>query len=141
MFAHNVCVNILENLMTWFFLSSVDVCKCVAESIFTTDRHGIGVALAAMILTGITAYIILIVIEMGTFRVIKLYIMEYFKQSYRNDDDNGDDDEDDDVLAEKMRIQQMTSGELKSEAIVMKNLSKKYDGFDAVKDVSLSIKR
>lgn len=122
-----------------FFLSILG--KCVAESIFTRDRHGIGMDLAAMILTGITAYIILIAIEMGTFRSIKLCLMKYFKQLYRNDDDNGDDNDDDDVLAEKMRIQQMTRDELKSEAIVMKNASKKYNGFYAVENVSLSIKR
>lgn len=50
-------------------------------------------------------------------------------------------DVDDDVQAEKEQINNMTDDELRSQAIVMKNVSKFYGKFCAIKQISLSIKR
>lgn len=91
-----------------------------------------------MLLTGITAYVVLIIIELGAFRVIKLNILKFIARNHRDDDDELIDD---DVLAEKMRIDQMTLTELQSEAVVMQGVLKAYGAFDAVKNISLSVER
>lgn len=52
-----------------------------------------------------------------------------------------DDDDDDDVLAEKKQIENMTDEQLRSQAIVMKNVSKFYGKLCAVDDISLSVER
>lgn len=94
-----------------------------------------------MFLTGIIAYAILIVIELGSIKIVKMYILKMIKRCVKrdkNDDDSGPID--DDVLAEKLRIEQMTDVELKSQAMVLKNVSKYYGQFMAVKNVSFSIR-
>lgn len=48
---------------------------------------------------------------------------------------------DGDVLAEKELIENMTNEQLRSQAVVMKNVSKFYGKFCAVDDLSLSVKR
>lgn len=50
-------------------------------------------------------------------------------------------DDDDDVLAEKKLIENMTEEQLRSQAIVMKNVSKFYGKLCAVDDISLSVER
>lgn len=92
-----------------------------------------------MFLTGLTAYAMLIFIELGGIRIIKTFLLKCGKPKIVNEDDN--DLIDDDVQAEKRRIEQMTLSDLQSEAMVMKNVSKEYNGFMAVKNVSLSVKR
>lgn len=108
------------------------------DSILSLSRHSIAMDLGVMLLTGITAYVVLIIIELGAFRVIKLNILKFIARNHRDDDDELIDD---DVLAEKMRIDQMTLTELQSEAVVMQGVLKAYGAFDAVKNISLSVKR
>lgn len=55
--------------------------------------------------------------------------------------DDSDNVDDDDVIAEKVLINNMTEDELRSESMVMKNISKYYGHFCAVNKVSVSIKR
>lgn len=50
-------------------------------------------------------------------------------------------DVDDDVLFEKDRIDHMTPDELKSQRMVMQNVSKSYGSFEAVKDFSFALQK
>lgn len=97
-----------------------------------------------MLLTGTVAYIILIIIELGSIKMLKMFILKLIRLGVgnRGDTDNDNLDAiDDDVQAEKIRIDQMTDVELQSEAVVLKNVSKHYGQFTAVKNVSFSINR
>lgn len=90
-----------------------------------------------MILIGIIAYLLLLSIEYGVFKWIFSFIPRRAKIVPMDDLV----DVDDDVLAEKEQINRMTDDELRSQAIVMKNVSKFYGIFCAIKQISLSIKR
>lgn len=93
-----------------------------------------------MFLTGITAYAILIVIELGSIKILKMFILKLIRRFVKRDKNDDSEPMDDDVLAEKIRIEQMTDVELKSQAMVLKNVSKFYGQFMAVKNVSFSIR-
>lgn len=92
-----------------------------------------------MFCTGIVAYIVLICIEAGALKMAKQLIFKLIKRTYPEDDAN--DVIDDDVLAEKERINRMEEHELKSETLVMQNVSKFYGSFCAVNKLSVAIKR
>lgn len=70
--------------------------------------------------------------------MIKQIIFQYINRTYP---DNGPGADDDDVLAERDRIKNMTPQELKSETMVMQDVSKFYGKFCAVNKMSVSIKR
>lgn len=93
-----------------------------------------------MLLTGITAYAILIIIELGSVKILTAHILKLIRRGVGNANNDDSEPIDDDVLAEKIRIEQMTDVELRSEAMVLKNVSKYYGQFVAVKDVSFLIK-
>lgn len=92
-----------------------------------------------MLCTGVGAFLILIIIEYGALRMIKQVIFQYIKRIYPDNTPSGVDD--DDVLAERDRIKNMTPQELKSEMMVMQDVSKFYGKFCAVNKISVSIKR
>lgn len=92
-----------------------------------------------MFCTGILAYIILIVVEAGAIKMVKQLMFLGMKRTYPNVDSN--EVIDDDVLAEKERINRMGLQELKSETLVMQNVSKFYGSFCAVNKFSVAIKR
>lgn len=96
--------------------------------------------LVVMVWTGLTAYIILIIIELGVFRTMKLFLSKYITWPHRNNDVDTEPF-DDDVLAEKLRVDQLSESELQSQALVIQNVSKYFNGFHAVKNVSVAIKR
>lgn len=93
-----------------------------------------------MFLTGIIAYAILIVIELGSIKILKMFVLKCIRRFVNHDNNDDSAPMDDDVLAEKIRIEQMTDVELKSQAMILKNVSKYYGQFKAVKNVSFSIK-
>lgn len=89
--------------------------------------------------TSIAAFFVLIAIEAGAIKMIKQLIFRYIPRAYPNVDAN--EVIDDDVLTEKERINRMEEQELKSETLVMQNVSKFYGKFCAVNKFSVSIKR
>lgn len=84
------------------------------------------------------------IFEYGAFKRVIAFAT---KTTLKNRVDHNEDElaMDDDVLAEKESIQRMTIEELRSQTMVMENVSKFYgrfrNRFCAVNDVSLSIKR
>lgn len=92
-----------------------------------------------MFLTGIISYGILIFIELGSIKIVKMFILKHLKRAVKSDNVDAAP-MDNDVLAEKMRIEQMSDVELKTQAMVLKNVSKHYGQFTAVKDVSFAIR-
>lgn len=92
-----------------------------------------------MICTAIVAYIVLLLIEAGAIKMAKQFIFKYINRKYPSADAN--ETIDDDVLAEKERINRMEENELKSETLVMQNVSKFYGSFCAVNKFSVAIKR
>lgn len=93
-----------------------------------------------MLLTGIAAYAILIIVELGSVKILTEIILKFMRRRFGNANNDDTEPMDDDVLAEKIRIEQMTDVELKSEAMILKNVYKHYGQFMAVKNVSFSIK-
>lgn len=96
-----------------------------------------------MFLIGIISYGILIVIELGSIKILKMFILKHWSRvrSSNNDADDSAATIDDDVLAEKIRIEQMSDMELKTQAMVLKNVTKHYGRqFTAVKNVSFSMR-
>lgn len=91
-----------------------------------------------MIGTGIVVFIILLAIEFGAVKFIKMLIFQFMPKTYPYTDPASIDD---DVLTEKERIDQMSLNQLKSETMVMQNVSKFYGNFCAVNKFSVSIKR
>lgn len=108
----------------------------VDPNIFSWN-DGITKYLVAMLLVGVVAYIILIAIEAGVMRMIKYRIFPHLKRDYSNNDLVIDDD----VQREKQRIDRMGLNELKSETLVMKDVSKFYGSLCAVNKTSIAIKR
>lgn len=92
-----------------------------------------------MCCTSIVSYIVLVCIEAGAIKMIKQFIFRYIKRTYPNVDAN--EAIDDDVLTEKERINRMGLQDLKSETLVMQNVSKFYGSFCAVNKFSVAIKR
>lgn len=89
--------------------------------------------------TGIVVYLILVAIEAGVLKMAKQLIFKHMNRTYPSDDANGVID--DDVLAEKERVNSMGVQALKSETLVMQNVSKFYGSFCAVNKISVAIKR
>lgn len=144
--AAGVCLN----RATYFiYYSKMEICcfngfvssSLSVDHLFSFGTDGIAWDLIAMFLTGITAYAILIVIELGAFKILKMFILKIVRRGNSNANSNTASTEriDDDVLAEKLRIEQMTNIELQSQAMVLKNVSKNYGQFEAVENVSFSI--
>lgn len=106
------------------------------RDIFSWD-DGISKYLVYMLIVGIVAYIILIVFEAGSVRMIKQLIFPHLKRRYPNNDSSSDDD----VLVEKQRIDRMDAKELKTQTMVMRNVSKFYGSLCAVNKQSIVIKR
>lgn len=114
------------------------------------DKGGIIINMASMIIVGIMTYLLLLFIESGAFKRLMLItfkrVLGLFKRiSSSNDmpldgDITRDDDDDKDVLAERDRINDMTENELRSETLVMKNVSKFYGNLCAVDKISLAIR-
>lgn len=110
------------------------------DQLFSFGEYGFGLDLVVMFLTGIIAYAILIVIELGSIKILKMFVLKCIRRFVNHDNNDDSAPMDDDVLAEKIRIEQMTDVELKSQAMILKNVSKYYGQFKAVKNVSFSIK-
>lgn len=91
-----------------------------------------------MLYTGITAYIVLNIIEFGAFRMVKQLIFRNIDRTYPYTERKKVDD---DVSAEKERINGMTGQELKTETMVMRNASKFYGNLCAVNKFSVSIEK
>lgn len=108
------------------------------HELFSLGETGIGLDLLAMLLTGTISYGILIFIELGSIKMLKMFILKHLKRAVKSEDTESTMDSD--VLAEKIRIEQMSDVELKTQAMVLKNVSKHYGQFTAVKDVSFSIR-
>lgn len=70
--------------------------------------------------------------------MVKMFILKHFKRAVKSEDIESTMDND--VLAEKIRIEQMSDVELKTQAMVLKNVTKHYGQFTAVKDVSFAIR-
>lgn len=87
---------------------------------------------------GIGAFIVLVFIESGTFKFIKTFIMNAIPRTYPFENPNTMDS---DVIIEKERIDSMHKLDLKSETMVMQNVSKFYGQFCAVNQISVAIKR
>lgn len=90
------------------------------------------------LVTGIGSYVILVMIELGALNIIKRLLVSYWPKSYPHENPETMDS---DVNEEKVRIGHMSVSELKTETMVMQNVSKFYGQFCAVNQVSLSIKR
>lgn len=123
----DICYDILNCVFIVFF---------VDKNIFSWDG-GISKHLLLMFCVGAIAYIVLIVIEVGTIRMIKQLIFSRMKRHYPDENSVTDDD----VLREKERIDRMELNELKSEMLVMKDVSKFYGSFCAVNKTSILINR
>lgn len=108
------------------------------DGIFSFGKYGIGSNLLTMFVTGVVAFILLIITEMGAFRMLQMLVLK--RRGDQQCDSNGLVD-DDDVLAEKQRINEMSVEELQSEPMVMQNISKFYGSFQAVKNVSFAAKK
>lgn len=108
----------------------------VDQNVFSWD-DGISKYLLVMLCVGIVAYIVLIVIEGGAIKMLKQLIFPHIKRKYPNDNSVTDDD----VLREKERIDRMGLHELKSETMVMKDVSKFYGSLCAVNKTSMAINR
>lgn len=91
-----------------------------------------------MLGTGIVAYFVLLAIEYGAIKLIKSFIFSFIPRTYSTEMAELVDS---DVRAEKERIDQMDLNDLKSETMVMQNVSKFYGNFCAVNQISLSLKR
>lgn len=91
-----------------------------------------------MIVAGIIAYAVLLAIEYGAIKWLVSFAMRSLQKTGSNDNPSTIDS---DVLAEKERVNKMTNSELRSQAVVMKNVSKFYGKFCAVDNISISIKR
>lgn len=109
------------------------------DKLFSFSETGIGLDLITMLLTGIISYGILIIIELGSIKILKMFILKHLRRARKSDNDDSTS-MDNDVLAEKIRIEQMTDVELKTQAMVLKNVSKDYGKFTAVKNVSFSVR-
>lgn len=115
---------------------SDDRLSYLAANIFSWDK-GIGKNLVCLFCTGIIAYGLLIAIEIGAFKPLKEFIFRIIKRTPPNDEQTPVDG---DVLAEKERINQITPQMLKSETMIMQNVSKFYGKLCAVNKFSVSIK-
>lgn len=91
-----------------------------------------------MVVTGIIAYLLLLAIEYGAFKWMFSFVSKNVRQNISNDHPSTIDA---DVLAEKERISRMSNGDLREQAVVLRNVSKFYGNFCAVNNISLSIKR
>lgn len=89
-----------------------------------------------MFIIGIVSYVFIIIIEYGFIRIIKQFLFRCITKTYPPNMR-----EDEDVASERERIKKMTPNELKSEILVMKNVSKYYGKFCAVNRLSTSIKK
>lgn len=106
--------------------------------IFSWSDEGIGKNLALTLGTGLVAYLVLVFIESGTFKILRTLLMSVIPRTYPY---QSPDTVDDDVREEKERIDRMSVEELKSETMVMQNVSKFYGQFCAVNQISVAIKR
>lgn len=100
-------------------------------------NDGIGKKLMLMFCVGIVAFVVLLAIEAGVIRMIKQVIFPHISRRYPKDNPATDDD----VLREKERIDRMGQGELKSQTLAMKDVSKFYGSLCAVNKTSIAIKR
>lgn len=91
-----------------------------------------------MIGTGVGAFLVLVFIESGLFKFIRTFILNAIPRKYPYQNPNTIDS---DVIAEKERIDNLSEQEMKSETIVMQNVSKFYGRFCAVNKISVAAKR
>lgn len=101
-------------------------------------KFGIALDLLVMALCGVVAFILLVLIEIGAFRMLTASLCKDVDRPYPFSELEFVDE---DVLAEKMRIKCMPTEELQSQMVVMKNVSKFYGEFCAVNRISVSIKK
>lgn len=94
-----------------------------------------------MILTGVTLFLLLVVIEMGLLTRYVAIVLNYLPWNIPKKQETVDETIDDDVQAEKALISVMPLGQLKQETVVLQNVSKFYGRFIAVNDVSFLVKR
>lgn len=106
--------------------------------LYSLSPDAIGLNLVAMIVIGVAAYIFLIAFEGGSLNPLQSHLTKWRKQTNITYEFGPVDD---DVQAEEDRINAMTTEHLKSETLVMQNVSKFYGPFQAVKNVSFTIKK
>lgn len=114
------------------------MCVFIANRVFAWSDEGIGKNLALMIGVGIISFVALVFIESGLFKFIKSFVLGLIPRTYPY---QNHDNVDNDVRIEKERIDQMTIQELKSETMVMQNVSKFYGQFCAVNQISVAVKK
>lgn len=103
------------------------------------QEPGIGRNLAYMGVIGVGPFILLLIIEYRIFASLIYYVCEDSKQEPPQI--RASREIDSDVKAEKKRINSMSSKELQTNNLVVKNLTKYYGKFLAVNQISFGVKR
>lgn len=109
----------------------------VGNVMFGWEEPYIGHELVSMIGVALISFTILIVIECDAFKQLISSIIRWFTLDVPEKHDEFDSD----VADEKMRIDAMSETDLKSEALVMQDVSKFYSQFMAVNRISLAVRR
>lgn len=92
-----------------------------------------------MVNTGIVFFAILLIIEYRVFAGLIYFIRSFFERDLPPISENGHID--DDVNDEKQKVDRMTINDLQTNSLVLRSLSKFYDKFLAVNQISIAIKR
>lgn len=106
---------------------------------YAWQEPGIGRNLAYMGVTGVVAFLLLLIIEYRLFAGIIYYVRSFFEQELPSTEAGGQID--DDVNAEKRRVNAMNSDDLQTNNLALQNLSKFYGKFLAVNQICIGIKR
>lgn len=135
--AVQICVKAgFDEDFCWEFISKQQhQCTERTEHYFTWAKPGILRNIIITLLVGIVCLIILLLIEFKMFDKV-IYALQG-KKKY----DPDDEDEDNDVVAERKRIQELSLDEISNYNLVVRNMTKYYKKFLAVKGLCLGVNR
>lgn len=111
----------------------------LAQSIYDWDEPGIGRSLSYMLGTAMTFFFILWVIEYRIIPRLMGLIYGYFQRAFPSV--IASDEIDNDVRDEKNKVLSMSQYDLQAESLVLRNVTKFYADFLAVKELCVAVKR
>lgn len=109
------------------------------QSIYDWEEPGIGRSLAYMLGTAIIFFFILWAIEYRIIPRLMAYLYGFFERALPTVIAN--DEIDNDVKDERNRVLSMNPYDLQSESLVLRNVTKFYGDFLAVKKLCVAVKR
>ncbi|XP_065074348.1 phospholipid-transporting ATPase ABCA3-like [Ochlerotatus camptorhynchus] len=109
---------------------------CCDTEIFTWESKGVNRQLAYMAVVGVIAFMVLIVVE---FRLVQRCFNRKYQVSKQKLAIIEDAGMDDDVYSEKQRVAGLTETQISDNNLVIRDLTKYYNSFQAVNQLSVSV--